>query len=100
MGRGWGEPKRPEGPGEQTALLRVNPSESDEVGAAFTAGPNRWSAGTKPGWVLWESAGAEKAARKSRLTAAKEQSSEGRNPGALGAEKSPQGHGWLTPPRG
>jgi hypothetical protein len=82
------------------ALLRVNPSESDAVGTAFAVGRSRWSAGTRPGWVLWESAGADKADRKNCLIAAKEKSSEGRNPRALGVETSSQGHGWLKPSRG
>ena len=72
MGRGWREPKRPEGPREQLTLPRVNPSGSDRVGTAFFVGSNRWSAGTRPERVLWESAGAEKATRKGRLITEKE----------------------------
>jgi hypothetical protein len=65
------------------------------VGTAFFVGANRWSAGVRPERVLQESAGAEKVIRKNHLTTGKEKNSEGRSPGALGAEKGSQGR-WVA----
>jgi hypothetical protein len=80
MDRGRGEPKRPISSREQEALPLTNHLGSKEVGTAFSVGVNRWSAGTRSGRVLWESAGAEGERRKPSPITEKEESSEGRSP--------------------
>jgi hypothetical protein len=84
-------PKRPESPGEHGPRFELILRRA--WGTAFSGGISRWSAGTRPGRVSYESARAERSIRKNLPIPEKEKSSEGRSPGALGVERHSQGPG-------
>jgi hypothetical protein len=85
-----GEPERSESSREQSAPTRTNPSGGTK-GHGFLGGSKPLERRGKAVRVLSESAGTERGTREGFSITREEESSEERSPGALRAERGPQG---------
>lgn len=86
------EPERSESPREQEVPTRTKPSGSEE-GHGFSGGRKTLRRRYEAGKVSWESARAERWTGNGSPTPGEEESSEGRSPRVLGAERGFRGNG-------